>query len=397
MTVRHRGSAISDRLRDAAVAALAGLVCVAALAGPAAAQLFETAAKQAFLIDYDTGTVLFEKEADTRFPPASMAKLMTMAVVFKALDEKRLRPDEEFQVSENAWRTGGAVAGGSTMFAELGSSIRVMDLIRGAIVQSGNDSCIILAEGMAGTEDAFAELMNQEAERLGMTNSHFANSTGLPNTEHYVSARDLATLASHLISDYPQYYTIFAEEAFEWNRIFQRNRNPLLKMNIGADGLKTGFTEQSGYGITASAVRDGQRLIAVVAGLETDKAREQEARKLLDWGYRAFEMVELFADREVITQARVFGGETRTVGVVSHGPVNLLLPVGLTDLIKAEVIYRGPIPAPVQAGVEVGYVSFTTAEGLSKQQPVYTAAAVGIGSMPQRALDGLEELLLGWW
>ncbi len=397
MALLVHGAIISDRFRAATLRVAVLFACVTALASPLAAQQFETRAKEAFLIDYDTGTVLFEKNADTRFPPASMAKLMTMAVVFKAIEEGRLSRDQEFQVSENAWRTGGAVAGGSTMFAELGSSIRVEDLIRGAIIQSGNDSCIILAEGMAGTEDAFTDLMNQEAERLGMTNSHFANSTGLPNPDHYVSARDLATLATHLIRDYPDFYTIFGEEAFKWNKIFQRNRNPLLKLNIGADGLKTGFTDLSGYGITASAVRDGQRLVAVVAGLESAKEREEEARKLLDWGYRAFEPVKLFGDREVIAQARVFGGASRTVGVVSHGPVNLLLPVGLTDLIKAEVIYKGPIPAPVAADQEVGVVSFTTAEGLSKQQPVYTAEAVGIGSMPQRALDGLEELLLGWW
>ncbi|MCB1497114.1 MAG: D-alanyl-D-alanine carboxypeptidase [Bauldia sp.] len=386
-----------DRARAAAALMLGAILWIGIMMLHVDAQEFETSAKEAFLIDYDTGTVLFEKDADVRFPPASMAKLMTMAVVFKALEEGRLSKDQEFEVSEHAWRTGGAVAGGSTMFAELGSSIRVEDLIRGAIIQAGNDSCIILAEGMAGTEAAFADVMNEEAKALGLTNSHFANPSGLPNDEHYVTARDMAALAIRLIRDYPEFYSIFSEEAFTWNKIFQRNRNPLLKLNIGADGLITGFTEGAGYSLTASTVRDGQRLVAVVAGLESEKEREAEARKLIEWGYRAFEPVRLYKDGEVIAQVRVFGGETRTVGVVSHAPVTLLLPVGSTDRIKAEVIYRGPLPAPVKADEEVGVVSFTTAEGLKKQQPVYTAGAVGIGSMPQRALDGLEELLLGWW
>ncbi|MCB1487368.1 MAG: D-alanyl-D-alanine carboxypeptidase [Bauldia sp.] len=385
------------RLRVAVALLLAALIGAGAVAVPVAAQDFETPAKQAFLVDYDTGTVLYEKDADVRFPPASMAKLMTMAVVFKAIEEGRLSRDQEFKVSEHAWRTGGAVAGGSTMFAELNSSIRVEDLIRGAIVQAGNDSTIILAEGMAGSEDAFADLMNEEAAALGMDNSHFANPSGLPNPDHYVTARDMATLAIHLIRDFPDFYPIFSEEAFTWNKIFQRNRNPLLSLNIGADGLITGFTEGSGYSLTASTVRDGQRLVAVVAGLGSVKEREAEARKLIEWGYRAFEPVRLFKEGEEIARVRVFGGASSTVAVVSHEPVTLLLPVGMTDRLKAEVVYRGPLPAPVEADKEVGYVSFTTAEGLKKQQPVYTAEPVGIGSMPQRALDGLQELLLGWW
>jgi serine-type D-Ala-D-Ala carboxypeptidase (penicillin-binding protein 5/6) len=375
-----------------------GLVFAAlsAMVSPAVGQRYETPVRHAFLIDYDTGTVLFEKDADERMPPASLAKLMTAEVVFKAIREGRLSLDDEFVVSENAWRTGGAVSGGSTMFAKLGSSIRVEDLIRGAIIQSGNDSCIVLAEGMTGTEGAFTDLMNQEAQRLGMTNSHFVNSTGLPAPGQYVSARDLATLATHLIRDFPEFYPIFGEPDFKWNKIFQRNRNPLLEMNIGADGLKTGFTDNAGYGIVGSAVRDGQRLIVVIGGADTDKARGAEARKLLDWGFRAFEPMKLFNDGEVITDARVFGGAQGSVGVVSHGPVNLLLPVGSLDLVDAEVIYRGPIPAPVEAGQEVGIVRFTTTEGLSKEQPVFAAADVAVGSFSQRALNGLEELLLGW-
>ncbi|WP_421723610.1 D-alanyl-D-alanine carboxypeptidase family protein [Bauldia sp.] len=383
-------------VRAICLSALA-LATVVAVTLPANAQLYQTKAKQAFLVDYDTGTVLFEKNADEPFPPASMAKLMTLAVVFRAIDEGRLSRDDEFVVSENAWRTGGAVSRTATMFAELGSSIRVVDLIRGAIVQSGNDSCIIMAEGMAGTEPAFVAIMNDEAEALGLSNSRFGNSTGLAGTDQRVTARDLATLADHLIRSYPDLYAIFSEPDFTWNNIFQKNRNPLVPMNIGADGLKTGFTEESGYGLTGSAVRDGQRLIVVVAGLESEKARAQEARKLLDWGFRAFEPVELFGGGEVIADAKVFGGTQRSVNVVSDGPVELLLPVGLLDVVKAEIVYDGPVVAPVTAGQRVGVVSFTTIEGLSKAQPVLAAEDVGVGSLPQRAVDGLEELLFGWW
>ena len=281
------------RPRRVLVACLA-LLAVAAAAGPlpAAAQGFETRAAHAILVDAETDTVLLQHEADARMPPASMAKLMTMAVVFDALETGRLRLDDEFVVSENAWRNGGAKSGGSTMFAELGSTIRVEDLIHGVIVQSANDGCIIIAEGMAGTEASFAAMMNAEARKLGLTDSHFTNSTGLPDPEQYVTARDLATLAKHLIYDFPEYYAIYQQTEFTWNKIRQRNRNPLLEMGIGADGLKTGYTEESGYGLVGSASRDGQRLIMVINGTKSDKERAEEARKLMDWGFRAFERVD---------------------------------------------------------------------------------------------------------
>jgi serine-type D-Ala-D-Ala carboxypeptidase (penicillin-binding protein 5/6) len=383
-------------MRAADLARFILLISMLAIASPVAAQRFETKAATAFLIDYDTGTVLFDKGADERMPPASLAKLMTMAVVFRAIHEGRLSLDDEFVVSENAWRTGGAVAHGSTMFAKLGSSIRVEDLIRGAIIQSGNDSCIVLAEGMAGTEAAFADLMNEEAKRLGLTDSHFENSTGLPSANQYVSVRDLAKLAIHLIRDYPDLYPIFGATDFTWNKIFQRNRNPLLEMNIGADGLKTGHTENAGYGIVGSAVQNGQRLVVVIGDADSDKARAEESRKLLDWGFRAFEPVRLFGDGESIAEVSVFGGDSGAVGVVGHGPVNLLLPVALIDHVNAEIVYQGPVVAPVEKGQEIGVVRFTTDEGLSKEQAVFAASDVGVGSFSQRALDGLEELLLGW-
>ena len=368
------------------------------LAGSAAfAQGFETDARAAILVDYETGTVLFEKNADVAVPPASMSKLMTMAVVFRALKDGGISLDDEFEVSEHAWRTGGAVARGATMFAELGSSIPVADLLRGAIVQTGNDSCIILAEGMAGSEEGFAKLMEEEADEIGLAEARFGNSTGLPNAKQLMSARDLAILAAHVIRSYPDYYAIYAEPDFTWNGIYQKNKNPLLAMNVGADGLVTGFAEESGYGATVSAVRDGRRLIAVVGGASSDKTRLDEVRRLLEWGFSAFDHVELFAEGEIIAEVKVFGGESRHVGVTGNGPIRTLLPIDDLNRLRAVVAYRGPLVAPIKVGQPVGVIKITTADGLTKEQPVFAAGDVEVGSLTRRAMDGLEELFLGLW
>ena len=363
----------------------------------ALAQGFQTRAAQALLLDAETDTILFQLEADTPMPPASMAKLMTIAVIFDALKTGRLSLEDEFIVSEDAWRRGGAVSGGSTMFAELGSTIKLADLIRGIIIHSANDACIVVAEGMAGTEGTFADLMNAKARELGLEGSHFVNATGLPDPDQRVTARDLAKLANFIINTYPEYYPIYAEERFTWNKITQRNRNPLLEMNIGADGLKTGYTEESGYGLIGSAVRDGQRLIVVVNGTSSSKARGEEARKLLDWGFRAFERSILFAKDEVVVEAKVFGGSRRSVGLVGDGPIELLLPRGSRDQIRARVVYDSPVEAPVEAGQRIGVLRVTIGQDLTKETPLYAGQNVGIGTTRQRAVDGLEELLIGWW
>ena len=301
--------------------ALIGWLVTAFLVGPASAAgpvsapppvNFETRAAHAILVDAATDTVLFQKAPDERMPPASMAKLMTTAVVFDAVKSGKLKLADEFVVSENAWRQGGTKSGGSTMFAKLNSSISVDDLVHGIIIQSGNDACITIAEGMAGTEATFANMMNEEARTIGLTGSHFVNSTGLPDPEQYMTARDLAKLAKYIIDGFPESYKIYGEREFTWNRIKQPNRNPLLDMNIGADGLKTGFTDEAGYGLVGSAVRDGQRLIMVIAGTASEKERAAESRKLLDWGFRAFERVSLFGQGEVVGEARVFGGTARS-------------------------------------------------------------------------------------
>jgi D-alanyl-D-alanine carboxypeptidase (penicillin-binding protein 5/6) len=348
-------------------------------------------------MDAETETVLFQKAADEPMPPASMAKLMTMVVVFDALKSGQLSLDDEFLVSENAWRSGGATSGGSTMFAKLGSTIKLSDLMRGIIVQSGNDACIIIAEGMAGTEATFADLMNAMARRLRLTGSHFTNATGLPDPDQYVTAHDLAMIAKHIIYGFPEYYPIYSEPEFTWNKIRQHNRNPLLDMNIGADGLKTGYTEQSGYGLVGSAVNNGQRLILVLNGLASEKERAEEARKLMDWGFRAFERVSLFERGEVVAEANVFGGDRATVGLVGNGGVDLLLPRGSRDLIKGRVVYQGPVAAPIDQGQEIGSLQISLGDEILQETPLYAADDVGVGTLPQRALDGLQELLLGWW
>lgn len=375
------------------------LLAVRAALAPhhAAAQAFESRAEHAFLIDYDTDTVLFEKDADVQMPPASMAKLMTMAVVFDQLKAGKLELTDEFVVSENAWRNGGATSGGSTMFAKLGSSVSVDDLMHGIVIQSGNDACIVMAEGIAGTEATFATMMNAEARRIGLTGSHFVNATGLPDPDQYVTARDLATLAKYIIEKFPEYYALYSQTEFTWNKIRQRNRNPLLEMDIGADGLKTGYTEESGYGLVGSAVRDGQRLILVINGTKSMKERAEEARKLMDWGFRAFERVNFFGKDEVLGEASVFHGDRGSVGLVSKGAIDVLLPRGTRDQIKGRIVYQGPLVAPVEAGQEVGALRLTVEDRPLREAKVYAAEDVGPGSLTQRAGDGLKELLLGWW
>ncbi|MEJ0012765.1 MAG: D-alanyl-D-alanine carboxypeptidase family protein [Bauldia sp.] len=374
----------------------AALVLAAAL--PARAEVFESRAAHAILMDAETDTVLFGKDAEVRMPPASMAKLMTMAVVFDALKSGKLKLTDEFPVSENAWRSGGASSGGSTMFAKLGSSIKLDDLIHAIIIQSANDGCIVVAEGMAGSEAAFADMMNAEAAKIGLTGSHFTNATGLPDPNQYVTAHDLARLAKHIIVDYAAYYPIYSQTEFTWNKIRQQNRNPLLDMGIGADGLKTGYTEESGYGLVGSALRDGQRLILVVNGTKSEKERAEEARKLMDWGFRAFERVSYFAAGEPIGDARVFGGDAGSVDLVSKVPVDVLLPRGTTTAVKGRIVYRGPVTAPVTAGQEIGTLQLTTADDQPlREAKVYASADVPVGSVRQRALSSLRELLLGWW
>lgn len=363
---------------------------------PVSAQLFETKANQAHMIDAETGTVLFTKDANGQFPPASLAKLMTMEVVFNAIKSGRLTLESKFSVSENAWRKGGAVSGGSTMFAELGSTIRLEDLILGVIVQSANDGCIIIAEGMAGSEENFARLMTERARKIGLEKSVFKNATGLPAEGQVVTAYELVKLSQHLWRTYPEFYKYYGQTEFTWNKIKQRNRNPLLKMDIGADGLKTGYTEESGYAIAGSVNRAGKRLFVALSGMSSPKVRAEEARKILDWGVRAFERIPLFADDEIVGEAKVYGGEKSGVALRAKKPISIFVPITNRDRLKARIVYQGPVMAPVEAGTEVGHLRVWIGDTLSQETPLYAAEDISTGPLHKRALDALEELMVGW-
>ena len=365
------------------------------LASPAFAQLFETRAAQAYLIDAETGTVLFAKDENALVPPASLAKLMTMEVVFNAIHAGRLTLEDTFQVSENAWRTGGAMSRTSTMFAELKSSIRLEDLIQGVIVQSANDGCIIIAEGMAGSEENFARLMTERAREIGLTKSVFGNSNGLPHPDSKVTMKDLVTLARHIQSTYPEFYTYYSQPEFTWNNITQRNRNPLLKMDIGVDGLKTGFTEESGYGIVSSIKRDGRRLFLAMNGMASEQERAEEARKMLEWGIRAFERKTLFAKDETIGEVSVYGGDKSAI-VKARDAVNILLPITNPERLSARITYRWPLRAPIEAGTQVGVLKVYIGDTLSQETPLFATEAVDKGSLHSQALDALIELAQFW-
>jgi serine-type D-Ala-D-Ala carboxypeptidase (penicillin-binding protein 5/6) len=385
--------------RRVAALALAGALALALLI-PARAQLpkkedtFNISAPFAILIDYDSGTVLFEKNADQLMEPSSMAKLMTVEVVFRALTEKKLNPEDKFVISEHAWRHGGAPSHGSTMYAAIHSRVRVIDLLQGAIIQSGNDACIAMAEGMAGSEASFAEIMTQQARELGLTKSVFANPTGLPDPGTRVTARELAKLAQHLIRTYPEYYRYFGEREFTWNRIRQLNRNPLLAVNIGADGLKTGFTKQAGYGIVASAVQNGLRLIAVTNGFKDQKARADETKKLLEWGFRAFESRPLFAEGQTIGDARLYGAARGRVPLVAKGTVRVLVPRNSNERLLARVVYTGPVRAPIEKGQPIGELKVWRGEHVVLEVPLQASEAVERGSLSQRAFDAATELVI---
>lgn len=356
---------------------------------------FQTDAPTAILIDAESGSVLFEKDADRQMAPSSMMKLMTAEYVFNELTEGRIKLTDEFVVSEDAWRRGGAPSGGSTMFAAIHSKVSVKDLLYGAIVQSGNDSCIVLAEGIAGNERTFAARMMERARTLGLSSASFANSSGLPDPGNLMSVRELATLARHIVRTHPEFYKIFGEREFTWNKIRQFNRNPLLNSMEGADGFKTGMTKEGGYGMVGSAVRNGMRLIVVVNGMGDADDRASEAKKLLEWGFRNFEAKPLFAKDQTIGWASVFGGDAGSVAVFSPKPVYVMVHKNGSDKILARIVYQGPIRAPVAPGSEVGVLRVWRNNALALEMPLYTNDSVDTGSLASRAFDGASEFVIG--
>ena len=356
---------------------------------------FDGDAPTAILIEASSGSVLFEKNADELRAPSSMMKLMTAEVVFHAIKQGDVKLTDEYHVSENAWRRGGAPAGGSTMFAAIHSKIAVDDLLHGAIIQSGNDACIVLAEGIAGNERIFADMMTRRARELGMTQSTFANSNGLPDPGNKMTVRELARLARHIIQTYPEFYQLFGEKEFTWNKIRQQNRNPLLNSLEGADGLKTGYTKEGGYGMVGSAVQNGMRLIVVVNGLEDPDDRATEAKKMLEWGFRNFEARTLFAPQQPVGYAKVFGGDSRSVKLASPEPIKVMVQKNGTDKLIARVVYNGPVRAPIESGQQVGVVKVWRGAKIAMEAPVYAAESVGKGSTMRRAIDGASELVIG--
>jgi D-alanyl-D-alanine carboxypeptidase (penicillin-binding protein 5/6) len=388
-------------LARSAAGGLAATLLAAAVAFPAAAQTppakkdeFQTSAPYAILIDADSGTVLFEKQADKLNPPASMSKLMTVEVVLHQIAQGKLKFEDEMTISENAWRKGGAPSGGSAMFAALNSRVSVKDLLYGVMIQSGNDACIALAEGIAGSELAFADMMNKRAKEIGLTQSQFANSTGLHDANHNMTVRELAKLAQHIIRTYPEQYKVYGEREFTWNKVRQQNRNPLLTMGIGADGMKTGHTKEAGYGLVGSAVNNNLRLIVIGNGFKSMKERGDEMRKLLEWGFRAFEARALFAAGETVGEAKMYGGEKGRVPLVSPAPVRLLVPRAMSEKLSAKVIYSGPVMAPVEAGKRIGTLKVSRGDNVVLEVPLQAGETVGTGSLQQRAFDAMGEMVI---
>ena len=376
------------RLRNAlSILAAAGLAAV--LASPPVSAI-ETTAREAFLVDATTGRVLLDKNSDVSMPPASMSKIMTTYMVFERLKDGRLSLDDELPVSEKAWRMGG-----SKMFVEVGKTARVEDLLRGVIVQSGNDACIVLAEGLSGTEEAFAEEMTRKAREIGLTGSSFANATGWPDPNQRMTARDLATLAKRIIEDFPEYYHYYAETEFTYGGIRQMNRNPLLYKSLGADGLKTGHTEEAGYGLTASVVQGERRIILVLNGLDSRKARGEESARLIGWAMREYDNYTLFKPGETVDEAPVWLGAAANVPLVMPEGATVTLSRKARRDMRVKVVYDAPIPAPLRAGQEVAKLIVAAPGEEPLEFPLMAGADVERLGIFGRITASLEYLVFG--
>lgn len=381
---------MSDMRNALAAACLAALVVAAP--EPAYAQEFETQAPIAILHDVASGSSLIEKGADTPFAPASLVKVMTALVVFEAIAKSRISLDEEFVVSVNAWRRGGAPSGSATMFTVPGARIKVSDLLLGLLVQSGNDAAITLAEGLAGSEERFVAMMNEVGQRLGLRQTTFRNATGFSHPEQRTTARDMIRLATHVIATHPQFYQFFGQRDFTWNNRRQENRNPLLAMNIGADGMKTGQIEESGFNLIGTTVQNGQRLILVMSGARTARDRGVEARRMVEWGYRSFQWREVFAANEPVGEVRVFGGDSQSVRVTAGVPVKIPLPRTGGEMVRGQILYNGPIAAPIRKGAEIGRLRIERGTLKVADVPVFAVDDVPLGPLTSRAADAAAEL-----
>ena len=372
------------------VSLVASMAIVASPALPRAAAAetpLQTDAAHAILIDAATGTVLFERGADAVTAPASTSKIMTAEIVFELLASGKLKPDQSFEVSETAWRQGGAPSRGTTMFAKPRSQIPVTDLLQGLIVDSANDAAIVLAEGISGSQGAFATLMTRRARELGLDHLTFTDAWGDDNPDQRVTPREMALLTQHQIASFPDLYKLYGQRDYLWNKIKQPNRNPLLTMDIGADGLKTGNVGDSGYSIVGSAVQSDERLILALYDVKSARERADESRKIFQWGFRSFTRRKLFAAGDAIASADVYGGASGSVRLVTDHDIGVLIPRDAADKLSAKVVYEGPLPAPVEAGQEVAKLKLYRGDEEILSTPLKTGEAVGTGSLSRRALD----------
>jgi len=353
---------------------------------------FDTNSEYAFLLDYKTDQILFEKNSNKKIFPASMSKLMTLYVLFDYLDKGVVNMTDEFIISENAWRKGGAISDSSTMFAKVSSYVSIENLIRGIVIQSGNDACIAVAEGVSGSEDLFATEMNFFTQKLGMKDSNFKNSTGLHHNEHYTSAKDLVILAKAIIKDFPQYYHFFSEENFTWNGIFQPNRNNLLKENIGVDGLKTGKTDQSGFSMIVSSFVNQTRLIAIVGGLPSKEKRTSEMRKLINYGQKAFKRSLVFKANQVIDTVDVWGGEESFAGLAISEDINLLLDIRGRRFLNARYLYNSPVTAPIKKGDTLGKIIILNDDEIIIESNLISNKDIDSGNFIEKAVDAMGYL-----
>ncbi|WP_026088198.1 D-alanyl-D-alanine carboxypeptidase family protein [Bartonella rattaustraliani] len=379
-----------------AIRVLFTLFWIFALSGGGRAQDFQTSASQLRLLDSETGTILFDKQSDIAFFPASLAKLMTAEVVFHKLKEGLLDGTQKFKVSENAWRKGGAPSGTTTMFAKINTEISVSDLLRGLIIVNGNDAAIVLAEGISGSEADFAKLMNQRAKTLGLLNSHFVNATGLPEEGQFVTLRDMITLARYIVREYPDYYMLYREPSFTWNHIFQRNKNPLLSKGIGVEGFAFGYSQEEGFSMIASVYKNHQRLFLAINGLQNNKGHTKEIERIFQWGMTAFDLKTIFTKGEKVGSASVYGGAQNFVSLIVKEPINFMLLNERKVNVKARIKYHGPLKAPIVLGQQIGVIQIVEDKRVLLEKPVFAGNNVQEGSFFTKAKNAFYEITIGW-
>ncbi|EJF75872.1 D-alanyl-D-alanine carboxypeptidase [Bartonella alsatica] len=360
------------------------------------AQNFQSSASQLLLLDNDTGTILFEKQSDITFFPASLTKLMTAEVIFHQLKEGLLSSTQKFKVSENAWHKGGAPSGTTTMFAKINSEISISDLLHGLIIVNGNDAAIILAEGVSGSEADFAKLMNQRAKILGLSHSHFVNATGLPEEGQLVTLRDMVTLARHIVREYPDYYTLYRKPHFTWNNIFQRNKNPLISKKIGVEGFGFGYSEDEGFSMVVSVYKNHRRLFLAINGLKDGKRKAKEVEHILQWGMTAFDLKTIFTKGETVGCASVYGGTQNSVSLIVQEPISFMLSNEKKMNIKAKIKYHGPLKAPIILGQSVGVIQILEDKKVLLEKPVFAGKNVQEGSFFTKVKNAFYEITIGW-